>query len=74
MLVTDNEILNALGRTSANDHRKQYVGHLFNKKSNQSIVVNFYAYYKKDALEIAKEYATRFTNTKLVDFRLGEDN
>jgi outer membrane protein assembly factor BamD (BamD/ComL family) len=50
------------------------VGHLFNKENKQSIVVNFYAYYKKDALEIAKEYATRFTSTQLVDLRLGEDN
>ena len=73
MLVTDNEILHSLGRTSANDHRKQFVGHLFNKQNKQSIVVNFYAYYKKDALEIAKEYATRFTSTQLVDLRLGED-
>lgn len=74
MLVTDNEILHSLGRTSKNDHRKQFVGHLFNKKTKQSIVVNFYAYYKKDAILLAREYASRFTNTQLVDLRLGEDN
>jgi hypothetical protein len=70
MLATDKEILGSLTKTSANDHRKQFIGHLFNKQTNQSKLVTFYAYHKKDALEIAREYGTRFAGMQLVDLRL----
>jgi hypothetical protein len=70
MLATDNEILGSLTKTSTNDHRKQFIGHLFNKQTNQSKLVTFYAYHKKDALEIAREYGTRFAGMQLVDLRL----
>ena len=70
MLVTDNEIIGSLRKASVNDHRKQFIGHLFNKETKISSLVTFYAYHKKDAVEIAREYATRFANARLVDLRL----
>jgi hypothetical protein len=70
MLATDNEIIGSLTKASVNDHRKQFVGHLFNKETKISTLVTFYAYHKKDALELAREYATRFANSRLVSLRL----
>lgn len=72
MLVRDEEIIKSLSNASPNtDHRKAFVGHLFNKETKESVLRTFYAYYKKDALELAKEYCTRFTQGfRLVDLRL----
>jgi hypothetical protein len=70
MIITDSEIIGSLNKTSVNDHRKLYVGHLFSKETKQSKIVNFYAYDKKDAVALAREYGIRFLNMRLIDLKM----
>jgi hypothetical protein len=71
MLVRDSEIVWSLQAPRANDHRKEYVVHLWDKSAKCSIVKSFYAYYRKDVVAIVREYAVRCGNYSIQDIRLG---
>lgn len=59
-MVKDTDIQWALTAPTGNDHRNAYSVHIWDGMNNSSQIVMFYAYKKSDALDVAREYVTRF--------------
>jgi hypothetical protein len=71
MLLKDSDIAWGLEAPRGNDHRKEFVVHLWDKSAKCSVVKSFYAYYRKDVVEIVREYAVRCGNYSIINIRLG---
>ena len=72
VMLRDSEIVWGLQAPTGNDHRKEFVVHLWDKSNKCSIVKSFYAYYRADVVAIVREYAVRFGNYSVQDVRLAK--